>query len=435
MLHVMPRHGKSELASRHFPAYYLGHHPHRQFISASASASLASDFGRDVRNIIASPEYGKIFNTRLAEDSQAKDKWNTSEGGSYYAVGIGGALMGRGAHVLLVDDPFGSMAEARSEVERKRVWDWFTGTAYNRLEDGGAIIVINHRMHEDDLSGKLLAQQAAGGDKWEVVELAIDENCTPLWPEKYDREALLRIKRNISAADWSALYRQNPTPDEGTYFSAEWFKPYVEIPDRKTLTIYGASDYAVTSNGGDYTVHIVVGIDPEDRIYVLDLWRQQAASDVWVEAWCDLVAQWKPVGWAEENGQIRGSVGPFLQKRALERKAYVARAQFPTKGDKAIRAQSIRGRASMGKLYVPINAEWYPDFRAEMLSFPAGKHDDQVDAMGLIGQVLDRMVPGRPLPSETADKVISTDPASTTVTMNDLWEAEERKHKRQAGRA
>jgi hypothetical protein len=163
MLLVPPRHGKSELASRRFPAWYLGRHPHQQFISASASITLAEDFGRDVRNLIASPEYAQVFDTQLAEDSQARGRWTTAEGASHFATGIGGALMGRGAHVLLSDDPFGSMADARSEIERKSVHEWFTGTCYNRLEKDGKIVLINHRMHQDDLSGRLLAQQAAGG--------------------------------------------------------------------------------------------------------------------------------------------------------------------------------------------------------------------------------------------------------------------------------
>src|SRR5262249_31499758 len=166
MLLVPPRHGKSELASRRFPAWYLGLHPERHFISASASATLAEDFGRDVRNLIAGQEYAQVFETRLAEDSQAKGRWMTSEGGSYYACGVGSALMGRGAHVFLIDDPFGSMADARSEVERKAVHTWYQGTVYNRLEKNGAIVLINHRMHHADLSGMLLEQQAAGGDRW-----------------------------------------------------------------------------------------------------------------------------------------------------------------------------------------------------------------------------------------------------------------------------
>jgi predicted phage terminase large subunit-like protein len=138
----------------------------------------------------------------------------------------------------------------------------------------------------------------------------------------------------------------------------------------------------------------VVGVDPDGNLYLLDLWRKQAASDVWVEAFCDLVLQHKPIGWAEEQGQIKSGVGPFLERRQRERGAYVAREQFPTRGDKAVRAQSIRGRMALSGLYVPKDAPWLAEFRRELLTFPAGKHDDQVDAIGLVGQLLDRMVAG-----------------------------------------
>jgi predicted phage terminase large subunit-like protein len=165
---------------------------------------------------------------------------------------------------------------------------------------------------------------------------------------------------------------------------------------KNTLRIYGASDYAVTADGGDYTVHVVVGVDPQSRIYLLDVWRKQTSSDQWVESFCDLVRQWEPIGWAEEGGQIKAGIGPFLVRCMRERKAYVHRHEFPTRGDKARRAQSIRGRIASDGLYVPERAPWYAAFRAEMLTFPAGKHDDQVDALGLVGQLLDVMVPGRP---------------------------------------
>ena len=426
---VPPRHGKSELASRRFPAQYLGHHPDRFFISASASSPLAADFGRDVRNVILSPEYGEIFKhgTRISEDSQAKNSWHTSGGGQYYAVGIGTAIMGRGAHIFLIDDPFGSMTDARSPTERARLWEWYSGTAYNRLEDKAAIVLINHRMHEDDLTGMIRHQEQAGGDKFEWVELkAIDKdesgNETALWPEKFPLRTLRRIQANIKAVDWSALYQQNPTPDSGIYFSASWLRPYTKAPDRSTLRIYGASDYAVTDNGGDYTVHIVVGVDPEGKLWLLDLWRGQTNSLEWVESFCELVKEWKPLGWARETGQIKGGVGPFLSKRQREVKAFVAFADFPTKGDKVIRSASIRGRMELDGLYVPVGAPWYPDFRQELLAFNAGKHDDQVDALGLIGQILDRMVAGDAPEAEKAHKIISTDPAVNNVTLQDLFE-------------
>jgi predicted phage terminase large subunit-like protein len=231
-------------------------------------------------------------------------------------------------------------------------------------------------MHEDDLAGRLLAQQAAGGDRWEVVELpAIDDHGLALWPEAYPIAALERIRLNTQPRFWSALYQQRPTPDTGDYFKAEWLRPYERPPARETLTIYGASDYAVTDNGGDYTVHIVVGMDLEGRLYVLDLWREQASSEKWIEAFCDLVLRWRPLDWAEEQGQIKASIGPFLSRRQHERKAYVNREPFPTRGDKAVRAQSIRGRMALEGLYVPEWAPWYANFRAELLSFPAGTLD------------------------------------------------------------
>jgi predicted phage terminase large subunit-like protein len=395
MLLVPPRHGKSELASKRLPAWFLGRQPHKQFLSVSATEGLASDFGREVRNIISSPEYRAVFDTRLAEDSQAKGKWHTSEGGIYYALGIGGSVLGRGGDTILIDDPYSSMQDALSELTRKNVWDWYTGTAYNRLMPGGSIVVINHRMHEDDLCGRLLAQQAAGGDKWEVVELpAINESGEALWPAAYPIESLERIRRNSQPRFWSALYQQRPAPEEGDYFKSEWLKPYTKAPPLDTLRVYGGSDYAVTADGGDFTVHAVVGLDPEGRMYLLDLWRKQAASDVWVEAFCDLVLQWKPMSWAEEQGQIKSGVGPFLERRMRERKAYTVREQFPTRGDKAIRAQSMRGRMALNGLYVDFNAPWFAAFRSELLSFPAGKNDDQVDAIGLVGQLLDQMQAG-----------------------------------------
>ena len=397
MLLVPPRHGKSELASRRFPGFYLGRHPEKQLASASASADLASDFGRDVRNLIQSTEYVALFHTRLAEDSQAKNKWHTDKGGVYYSLGVGGQFMGRGADVLLIDDPFSNMAEAQSEVTRKAVWDWYTGTAYNRLQPNGAIVVINHRMHEDDLTGHLLAQQAAGGDQWHVVELpAINEDGEALWPEAYPIEALERIKANTFSRFWSGLYLQNPVPDEGSYFRADWLRTYTTLPPRAEMQVYGGSDYAVTADGGDYTVHAVVGLDSENRMYLLDLWRKQASSDVWVETFCDLVKEWKPLAWAEESGQIKASVGPFLLRRMQERSAYVYREQFPTRGDKAVRAQSIRGRMAIEGLYLPTHASWLADFRSELLAFPSGKHDDIVDSISLVGQLLDRMIAGQP---------------------------------------
>lgn len=424
LIFMPPRHGKSELASKRFPAFFLGSDPKKNIIAASYNSDLASDFGREVRGIVASEEYRALFNVELSQDSKAANRWHTSERGMYVAAGVGGSLTGRGAHVLLIDDPIKNREEADSEVIREKVWRWYTSTAYTRLENDidpadvldddwlwrdfmrdvdagradameGAIVVVLTRWHEDDLAGRLLKQQDEGGEKWEVLELpAISTNENgdeqSLWPAKYPLGRLQKIRSVIGPRDWSALYQQAPAPDEGLYFKKEWFRYCTELP--KHLRYYGASDYAVTADGGDYTVHVVVGVDPDDSLYVVDLWRQQTESNVWIDVFCDLVKKYKPLMWAEEHGQILKSLGPFIDKRMREKKAYCAREQFTSVNDKPTRARSFQARMAMGKVYFPIGASWLSDLETELLSFPAGKNDDQVDAAGLAGRLLDEMV-------------------------------------------
>lgn len=415
MITMPPRHGKSMLASEFFPAWYLGRNPDHYVVSAAYAQELADDFGRKVKNQIEDVSYSAIFpGVTLAGDSRAAKRFHIQDwqggyehglkqNGAFYAVGVGGPLTGRGAHLLLIDDPVKNREEAESELIRRKTKDWYTSTAYTRLMPGGRVVIIQTRWHEDDLSGWLLAEHQHEG--WEVLDLpAVSDAGEALWSEQYDIAALNKIKLAIGPRDWSALYQQKPSPEEGDYFKAEWFKPVHKLPDAKTLRVYGGSDYAVTDDGGDYTVHIVVGVDPEDRIYILDLWRKQASSDKWVESFCDLVLAHKPMGWAEEQGQIKSGVGPFLNKEQRRRQAWCAREQFPTRGDKAIRAQSIRGRAALAGIYYQSDAPWWPGLRSELLSFPAGKHDDQVDALGLIGQLLDRMLSGEKLPDAPPNK-------------------------------
>jgi predicted phage terminase large subunit-like protein len=291
---------------------------------------------------------------------------------------------------------------------RQKRWDWYVDDFSARLKPGAKRVLMNTRWHEEDVAGRILGQIERGEIRGRVISIpAVAEEDDPLgrkpgeylWDEPpYNYGDFLRARqRETSPMMWAALYQQRPAPEEGDYFKADWLKPCERLPDRATLRVYGASDYAVTADGGDYTVHAVIGLDPEGRMYLLDLWRKQAATDEWIEAFCDLVLEWKPLYWAEEQGQIKAGVGPFLERRMSDRKAWVARKQFPTRGDKAVRAQSIRGRMALEGLYVPAQANWYSAFRSELLSFPAGKHDDAVDAIGLVGQLLDQMVKGTAL--------------------------------------
>jgi predicted phage terminase large subunit-like protein len=405
MIFMPPRHGKSMLASEYFPAWYLGRNPNHYVIAATYAQDLADDFGRKVRDQISDASFSAVFpGVGLRDDSTSAkrfhvvgtDAFSLTQDGAYYAVGVGGPLTGRGAHLLLIDDPVKNREEADSETVRRKTKDWYTSTAYTRLMPGGRIVVIQTRWHEDDLSGWQMAEHADEG--WVVLDLAaINDKGEALWPEQYPIAALEGIRRAIGPRDWSALYQQRPTPDTGEYFKAEWIHAVDSLPPIQALRIYGGSDYAVTAAGGDYTVHVVVGLDPDGRMYVLDLWRAQAASDVWVDALCDLIEKWQPSGWAEETGQIKAGVGPFLQKRLRERKTFVWRESFPTRGDKAVRAQSIRGRIGLDGLYILRDAPWRTDLITEMMSFPVGVHDDQVDALGLVGQLINKMMAGKEL--------------------------------------
>jgi predicted phage terminase large subunit-like protein len=398
-----PGAAKSTYASILFAPWYLGNYPDHCIIAASHTSELAEKWGRRVRNLVS--EHSLVLGAGLAADSQAAGRWETDSGGEYFAAGVGGAIAGRRADLVVIDDPVRSREDADSELIRDKTWDWYKSDLYTRLKPGGRIVLIQTRWHEDDLAGRLLADMGQGGDQWEVISLpAIAESNDALgrregealWPEWENNDELGRKRRAVGPREWSALYQQRPAPEDGDYFKAEWLKPctLATLPKKETIRTYGASDYAVTSDGGDFTTHGILGVDPNDDIWLMDVWRKQTASDEWVEAFCDLVIEWKPIGWAEEQGQIKSGVGPFLERRQRERKAWCAREAFPTRGDKSVRAQSMRGRMASRGLYVPIDAPWYPAFRSELLSFPAGKYDDQVDMIGLLGQLLDQMTAG-----------------------------------------
>lgn len=386
MICMPPRHGKSELASRRFPAWYLGRTPGKQIIAASYNSDLANDFGREVRNIVASPEFQTLFAVDLAQDSKAANRWHTDKGGMYVAAGVGTAITGRGADILLIDDPFKDRAEADSELKRKAVWDWYTSTAYTRLMPGGAVVVINTRWHDDDLSGRLLEAQKDGGDQWDVLSLPAINEGEALWPEWYPLDRLEKIRSVLPARDWNALYQQNPIPDDGDYFKTAWFGEYDTPP--KNLRIYGASDYAVTDGGGDYTAHGVFGLDMAGNLYVLDWWRGQSAADVWIDSFCDMVTTHEPLCWFGEAGPIRRAVEPFMRSRMIERGAMCRVEWLSSINDKPTRARSFQALASMGKVLFPRRAPWLADVMGELLRFPAGKNDDSVDVCSLIGRGL-----------------------------------------------
>jgi predicted phage terminase large subunit-like protein len=449
-----PGSAKSTFSSIVFPTHFLGRFKNTSVILASYGSDLPRKFGRRARSIVRQPIYKRIFNSELTPDSQAVDEWSLTNGSEWMAAGILAGITGNRADGVVWDDLIKGREQADSKIIRDKTWDAYNDDLLTRKKPDAWEVAITTRWHEDDVAGRILPDIYNGesgwikgkdGNDWYVICLpAICERDDDilgrthgerLWPEWFKENHFDQFKR--SPRTWSALFQQRPAPESGDFFQAEWLKPYGEgtklpTPPLDTMHIYGASDYATTDEGGNYTVHIVAGVDPQHNVFLLDLWRQRTSSDKWVEAMCDLVQKWRPMGWAEETGQIRAGVGPFLVKRLMERHLYIARAQFPTRGDKQIRAQSIRGRAAMGCLYVPVMAWWYPDFRNELLSFPAGRTDDQVDALGLIGQILDKMVAGEPLNEEQKKpKMLSTDPSVCNVTLQEMFEANEKRNSRE----
>ena len=401
-----PGSAKSTYVNYLFPAWFLARFAKSDVLTASHSSELAERWGRRTRNLIASS--GGVLGTSLSSDSTAANRWSTSAGSEYYAVGVGVGIMGFRAFLGIIDDPFGSREDAESKRIRERVWEWYMNDFSSRLRPGAKRVIMHQRFHEDDLAGRIIKQLEAIGKSFRRLKIRAEATeddplgRSPgemLWddPDGYNYGKFLRDRKLELSGDhrtWSALYQQEPTPDTGDYFKAEWFIPVDKIPPRESLRVYGGSDYAVTGGGGDFTVHAVLGIDPDGNPWLLDIWRKQAASDEWVDAFCDLVIKWKPMGWAEETGQIKSGVGPFLEKEMRTRKAYTARELFATRGDKAVRAQSFRGMIATRGLRIPANSAWRAEFESEMLRFPAGVHDDQVDACGLIGQLIAKMLDG-----------------------------------------
>ena len=327
-----PGSAKSTYASILFPAWYLANYPSKSIIAASHTSELAERWGRKIRNMIG--EHGRTLGIELSKDSMAAGRWALKTGGAYHAAGVGSAIVGFRADGAIIDDPVRSREDADSKIIRDKTFEWYQSDLVTRLKPGGFKVLIQTRWHEDDLAGRILAEADRTSEPWHVISLPAEageddplgrQPGEMLWSddEAYGYARMLaREKASQPPRNWSALYQQSPVPDAGNYFEEQWLKPYTQRPSH--MHVYGASDFAVTQDGGDWTVHIVVGIDPEDRMYVLDVWRKRTSAEAWIEAYCDLVLQWKPIEWGFEGGQIKSAVGPFLERRARERRAYCA---------------------------------------------------------------------------------------------------------------
>lgn len=422
-----PRHGKSKIGSEEFPAWHFGRAPWHEFIGVSYSAPLAYRFSRRVQEIIESDDYALLFpKTRLKEDYTAIDEWGLSEGGVYVAAGVGGPINGKGAHVMDIDDVIKNREEADSALVRKSIQEWYTSTAYTRMLPGGGIMLINTRWNYEDLSGWLLAMMEAADkiaqetgewpddhDKWRVVDFPAiateDEKYRrkgeALHPQRYSLKALLRIKNTIGERDFSALYQQRPTPDEGEYFTKDMIRYYDGEPDLSKFTIIAAGDLAISKKEyADYSVFVVAGINANDDIYIIDVVRGKWDSLELTDRIFEIQRRYSPVLFGLEQGQIEKAIGPLLQKRQIEERLWGLNTELlpPGKRDKELRARPIQGRMRQGKVYIRRDAQWTSTYITELLRFPGSTKDDQVDATAWIGQMMNSVAYRPPESKEIA---------------------------------
>lgn len=424
MIFMPPGAAKSTYGSMLFPAWYLARNPLHNVMACSHTQGLAERFGRRVRNLIQA--HGDILGIEIQHDNAAAGRWALDKGhnggppldddeeasregeGEYMAAGVGMGIAGFRSDLTVIDDPVKNKEDAESEIQRDKVWDWWLFDVEPRLKPGGKVVLIMTRWHEDDLAGRLLKDEGEygvdEGGRWAVLRLPMEanDNRDPLrrklgerlWPEWFTDAMVDKAKKDPRL--WNSLYQQQPSAAEGTYWQRQWLHPVPRehMPPLRLMRIYGGSDYATTDGGGDYTVHVVIGLDPDDRPWLLDVWRKQTSSDHWVSAWCDLVLKWKPLEWAEERGQILGGVGPWLEREQRKRRAHTYRRQFTARGDKATMGRSMQGIVATMGLHYAEDAPFRGDLEAELLAFPAGKHDDIHDALGKAGQLLDIAIHG-----------------------------------------
>lgn len=385
MVEMPPRHGKTVSISRLFPAFVLGSRPDWRFILASYGATLAQKNSRYARNLIRSPLFQQRFGIQLATDSKASDAWDIEghEGG-VDAMGVGGGVTGKGAQIIVVDDPVKSREEAESDVYREKVWDWYTDDLYTRREPNAAVIIVMTRWHSDDLVGRLLKNEP---DKWNVLNLpAIAEVGDPLgrtvgaalWTERFPIEVLRDIEQTLGTYSFSALYQQHPVPAEGGLFKRDDFLPLMtHLPPIVYAVRYW--DLAMSEKtSADYTAGVKVGIGEDGHRYVMDVFHARVD-------WGNLTERIAQVIMADGDGVVQGLEAKGYMTRAIQALNIDPRLHgysiFPYDADKDKFTRALPVSAKVqNRSYHLLDAWWTGEFLDELCSFPYGAHDDQVDA-------------------------------------------------------
>ena len=391
IVNMPPRHTKSEFASYLFPAWFLGKYPEKKIIQTAHTAELAVGFGRKVRNLISNDDYQKVFKgVELSSDSKAAGRWNTNKGGDYFAIGVGGAVTGKGAAVLVIDDPHSEQEAAVGQYNTDvydKVYEWYTSGPRQRLQPGGAIIIVMTRWSKRDLTGQIIKNsiQKEGAGEWEVIELpAILPSGNALWPGFWKQEELESLKAELPVSKWNAQYQQNPTSEEGALIKREWWQEWTQTQLPECEAIIQSWDTAfLKTQRADYSACTTWGIfnwPDEDgqtipNLILLDSFKEKLEFPDLKRAAYDKYWEWEPDQMIIE---AKAAGSPLIfELRAMG----IPVTEFtPSRGqDKIARVNAVTDLFASGVVWCP-PTRWAEEVVEECASFPSGDHDDLVDS-------------------------------------------------------
>ena len=391
IINMPPRHTKSEFASYLLPAWFLGKFPHKKVIQASNTGELAVGFGRKVRNLVDSEVYNNIFpNLALQADSKAAGRWNTSKGGDYFAIGVGGTVTGKGADVLIIDDPHSEQeaAQAASNPDiYDKVFEWYTSGPRQRLQPGGAIVVVMTRWAQRDLTGQVLKSAAQrSGEEWEVIEFpAILPSGNPLWPQFWSIEELSALREELPNAKWQAQYQQNPVGNESAIVKRDWWKwwekddpPVCDYILQSWDTAFEKTQRADYSAGTTWGIFACEEDNFAPNIILLNTYKKRVEFP---ELKRDVMREYNEYEPDSLIVEKKASGAPLIYD--LRAMGIPVQEYTPGKGqDKIARLNSVSDIIASGKVWVP-QTRWAEELVDEVAAFPSGEHDDLVDATTL----------------------------------------------------
>lgn len=378
MIFTAPRHGKSHLGTEMFPSWYLGRNPTKNVILASYGQSLANDFGRRVKNQIDGPIYKEIFDdVQLSQDSKSKSHFSLTKGGSYYAVGVGGAITGRGGHLIICDDLIKNSEEARSTVYQNNLREWYQTTLRTRLMTDGAIVLIMTRWSEKDIASWIIENDTDG--EWDILTLpAISDNGEALWPEKYPIEELNKLKKQLGTKNFNALYQQIPSPDEGNVIKRDWLRYYRKLPANiKNVVISVDTTFTDRPTSDNCAICVLGRSVNSESIYLIDF---KVDKMNFMDALGNIQKMYKK--YPQSTVIIEKSANGLALIETLKR--FIPKVLGITpKGSKLTRILNVSPLFESGQIYFP-----HPEMRfdvsdviEELVTFPDGKHDDFCDSL------------------------------------------------------